>query len=184
MITNRMTSTLIFFDTYLTLAKKNYSDLVELAILLYIQNISKGLYPGQSIAIVKRLPIIDLDPTDMNCIHSALVFITKQATELKVETPVVTFKGTEIVQTLDLKIVLILGRFHMMLSFAGSVGTLLLKLHMVKIQFISRLNYSINCSLNYSIKLQYYSINYSFIEIGRVINSAENKNCSYSKKLN
>lgn len=91
----------------------------------------------------------------MNCIHSALVFITKQATELKLETPVVTLRGTEIVQTLDLKIVLILGRFHMMLSFAGSVGTLLLELHMVKNQFILRLNYSINCGLNSSIKLQY-----------------------------
>lgn len=122
-----MTSTLIFFDTYLTLAKKNYSDLVELAILLYIQNISKGLYPGQSIAIVKRLPIIDLDPTDMNCIHSTLVFIIKQATVLNVETPVVTFEFETFIDVtfIDLKIELILGGFHTMMSSAGSAGSLM-----------------------------------------------------------
>ena len=77
------------------------------------------------------LPIIDLDPTDMNCIYSTLLFITNQATSLHVDTPVVTFdqplwlKATEIVQILDLEIVLILGGFHMMMSFAGSIGTLM-----------------------------------------------------------
>ena len=50
---------------------------------------------------------------------------------LNVETPVVTFdqhlwmKATEIVQTLDLEIVLILGGIYMTVGFGGSVGTLM-----------------------------------------------------------
>ena len=65
----------------------------------------------------------------MNCIHSTSVFITNQAAVLNVETPVVAFdqqlwmKATEIVQTLDLEIVLILGGIYMTVSFGGSVGT-------------------------------------------------------------
>ena len=94
-----------------------------------MQNISKGSYPGRSVATM--LPIINLDPTDINCIHSTFVFITKQATMLNVVTAVVTsdqslwIKDTEIVQKLDLKLVLILGGFHMMMSFAGSLGMLM-----------------------------------------------------------
>ena len=48
---------------------------------------------------------------------------------LNVETPVVTFdqqlwkRATEIVQTLDLEKVLVLGGIYMMVSFGGSVGT-------------------------------------------------------------
>ena len=77
------------------------------------------------------LPIIDLDPTDINYIYSTLIFLVQQATSLHIDTPVVTFdeplwlKATEIVQTLDLKIVLILGGFHMIMSFAGSIGMLM-----------------------------------------------------------
>ena len=67
----------------------------------------------------------------MTCIHSTSVFITKQATVLNVETLVVTFdqhlwmKATEIVQTLDLEIVLILGGIYMAVSFGDSVVTLM-----------------------------------------------------------
>ena len=67
----------------------------------------------------------------MNCIHSTSVFITKQAAVLNVETLVVIFdqhlwmEATEIVQTLDFEIVLILGVIYMTVSFGGSVGTLM-----------------------------------------------------------
>ena len=67
----------------------------------------------------------------MNCIHSTSVFITNQAAVLNVETLVVTFdqylwmEATEIVQTLDLEIVLILGGIYMTVSFGDSVGTLM-----------------------------------------------------------
>ena len=90
-----------------------------------MQNLLKGWYPGKS--VVTMLPTINLDPTE----HAPLVFIIKQAFVLNVETPFVTFdqslwiKGTEIVQTLDLKIELILDGFRMMMSFAGSADSLM-----------------------------------------------------------
>ena len=83
-------------------------------------NILKGSHPEKS--VVTMLPTINLDPTDMNCIYSTLVFIIKQATVLNVETPVVTF---EFETFIDLKIELILGGFHTMMSSAGSAGSLM-----------------------------------------------------------
>ena len=94
-----------------------------------MQNISKRLYPRKS--VVSMLPIIDLDPADMNCIYSTLIFIVPQATSLYINSAVATFnqplwlKATEIFQTLNLKIVPILGRFHMMMSYAHSIGMLM-----------------------------------------------------------
>ena len=55
----------------------------------YMTDVSKGDYPGQS--IVHMLPIIDLDPTDMSCIYSTLLFVIKQAEELNIPTPILTF---------------------------------------------------------------------------------------------
>ena len=95
----------------------------------YMQMISTGQYPGQS--AVNMLSIIDLDPTNISCIYSTLIFILEQAKTLNVINPVVTFdqplwiKATEIVNVKKLPIVLILGGFHMLMSFAGSIGTLM-----------------------------------------------------------
>ena len=95
----------------------------------FMTDISKGTYPGKS--VVNMLPIIDLDPTDMSCIYSTLVFIIKQAEELQISTPILTFdqplwlKASEISHALDFKIVLILGGFHTLMSFAGSVGSIM-----------------------------------------------------------
>lgn len=88
-------------------------------------NILKGSHPEKS--VVTMLPTINLDPTDMNCIHSTLVFIIKQATVLNVETPVVTFEFETFIDVtfIDLKIELILGGFHTMMSSAGSAGSLM-----------------------------------------------------------
>lgn len=93
----------------------------------YMTDVSKGGdYPGQS--IVHMLPIIDLDPTDMSCIYSTLLFVIIQAGELNIPTPILTFdqplwlKAMEIVTALDLKIVLILGGFHTLMSYVGSIG--------------------------------------------------------------
>ena len=55
----------------------------------YMTDISKGDYPGQSIC--HMLPIIDLDPSDMSCIYSTLLFVIKQAGELNIPTPIFTF---------------------------------------------------------------------------------------------
>ena len=95
----------------------------------YMQHVTKGEHSGA--AMVNMLPIIDLNPTDMTCIYSTLLFISQQAEKLNIDTPVVTFdqplwiKAVEIVQASKMPIVLILGGFHMMMSFAGSIGTLM-----------------------------------------------------------
>jgi len=95
----------------------------------YMQNITKGHYPGKS--VVTMLPIIDLDPSNMSCIYSTLSFIVEQAQNLNINTPAVTFdqplwiKAMDIVSSLEMPIVLVLGGFHMMMSFAGSIGMLM-----------------------------------------------------------
>ena len=77
------------------------------------------------------LPMIDLDPMNMSCISSTLAFIIEQARRIYIDTPVVTFdqplwiKAMEIVTILNLRMVILHGGFHMMMSFAGSIGTLM-----------------------------------------------------------
>ena len=95
----------------------------------YMQDISKGTFPGQS--VINMLPIIDLDPTNIKCIFSTPLFITEQATKLGINTPVVTFdqplwlKATEIITDKSMSMVLLLGGFHMLMSFMGSIGTIM-----------------------------------------------------------
>ena len=70
-------------------------------------------------------PIINLNPNDMTCIFSTLNFITEQAKQLEIVTPVVTFdqplwlKSAEIIAAKSMKIVNVLGGFHLMMSFLG-----------------------------------------------------------------
>ena len=42
-------------------------------------------------ASIQFLPIIDLKPTDENCIYSTLLFIIEQAKKVSVDVPCVTF---------------------------------------------------------------------------------------------
>ena len=90
--------------------------------------VSSGDYPSKS--MVHMLPITDLDPNDMSCIYSTLSFIIQQSQEWELETPIqVTFdhflwvKANEIVHAKCMNIVLILGGFHTMTSYAGSIGS-------------------------------------------------------------
>ena len=95
----------------------------------FMTMVTNGDHPGK--ATISYLPILDMDPSDLTCIYSVLVFILKQAEQMQVKTPVVTFdqplwlKAMEIVKAKSLPIVLILGGFHLMMSFLGSVGTLM-----------------------------------------------------------
>jgi transglutaminase/protease-like cytokinesis protein 3 len=79
------------------------------------------------VATVSFLPIIDLNPNDLSCIYSVLMFVINQAEILQIRTPVLTFdqplwlKATEIATAKSLSIVLILGGFHMMMSFFWEV---------------------------------------------------------------
>ena len=92
-------------------------------------DISKGDYPGQS--IVHMLRIIDLNPTDMSCAYSKLQFVVNQAKQLNITTPIVTFdqplwiKAMEVVKALNMQVILILGGFHMMMSYVGSIGKIM-----------------------------------------------------------
>ena len=90
---------------------------------------SHGHYPVKS--TVSFLPIIDMDPTDFSCIYLTIAFIIDQANSLEIQTPVITFDqslwliANEIVQTKELNVVLMLGGFHTMMSFMGSIGHLM-----------------------------------------------------------
>ena len=56
-----------------------------------MQRICDGQYPGKSSVLF--LPMIDLDPTDMTCVYSTLLFVSKQAKRYGF-TPILTFEGT------------------------------------------------------------------------------------------
>lgn len=92
----------------------------------YMNDVSKGDYPGKS--TISLLPVIDLKPTDMSCVYSTLKFIEYQAAELGIVTPVITFdqqlwiKAIEIIEAKSLKIVCMLGGFHLLMNFLGSIG--------------------------------------------------------------
>lgn len=98
-----------------------------------MQFINHGYHPVNS--SIKILPMIDLAASDPTCIYSTLHFLCKEAEKYGV-TPTITFdqplwwKATLIIQdepvTSRLKmIVLILGGFHMQMSFLGSIGYLM-----------------------------------------------------------
>ena len=84
-----------------------------------------GKHPGK--LTVSFLPIIDLNPSDLLCTYSMLLFIIVQSKFLNVQTPVITFeqplwlKAMEVVQAVW---ALILGSFYLMMRFIGSIGHL------------------------------------------------------------
>ena len=51
----------------------------------YMSDVSVGQHDGK--ADFTMLPIIDVDPNDMSCIYSTLMFINNQAEKLNVKTP-------------------------------------------------------------------------------------------------
>ena len=93
-----------------------------------MSDVSIGDYPGK--CQISFFPILDMNPSDFTCIYSVLLFIIDQAKVLNIVTPVVTFdqpqwlNATEVVQAKSLPIVLILGGFHMLMSFLGSMAML------------------------------------------------------------
>ena len=82
-------------------------------------------------ATISMLPITDLNSNDMNRIYSTLGFIESHARYLEIVTTVVTFdqplwmKATEIINGKFMGIVCIIGGFHLLMSFLGSVGGLM-----------------------------------------------------------
>ena len=80
---------------------------------------------------VLLLPIIDLNPSDESCIYSTLTYIQSQAEQLHIPTPCITFdqplwlKATEIIKAKSMNMVCRLGGFHTMMSFMGSIGSMM-----------------------------------------------------------
>ena len=95
----------------------------------FMQHICKGGHPP--VANIIMLPIIDLNPSDETCIYSTLLFVQRQAKLLHIVMPCITFdqplyiKAVEITSSASLDIVCRLGGFHMLMSFIGSVGSLM-----------------------------------------------------------
>jgi hypothetical protein len=95
----------------------------------FMQVISVGSHPPP--ANISMLPIIDLNSNDRNCIYSVLVFISKQAKAMNLPTPCVTFdqplwqKAVEITLSESLNVVCRLGGFHLLMSFLGSIGSVM-----------------------------------------------------------
>jgi len=95
----------------------------------YMQDISAGphLPPGD----IRMLPIIDMNPGDRSCILSTLLFISDQAKKLNIITPLVTFdqplyiKAVEVITSLSLNVVCRMGVFHVIMSFLGSIGSVM-----------------------------------------------------------
>ena len=85
----------------------------------------------KSKASIDFLPIIDMNPTDENCIYSTLLFIINEAKKLNILVPCVTFdqplwlKAVGIIAEADLKMIARLGGFHTLMSFLGSVGKMM-----------------------------------------------------------
>jgi hypothetical protein len=92
----------------------------------FMQSVCNCTHPRS--ASMSFLPIVNLQPTDVNCIYSTLIFISKQATSLNILTPCVTFDQPLFIKALDIVVaekmdmVVRLGGFHVLLSFPGSVG--------------------------------------------------------------
>jgi len=74
---------------------------------------------------------LDLNPSNETCIYSTLLYNENQALQLGIPVPCVTFdqhlwiKAIEIIKSKSLKIVCRLGGFHTMMSFIGSIGSVM-----------------------------------------------------------
>ena len=94
-----------------------------------MQTYSNGEHPGKS--VITLLPIINLKPSDETCLYSTLLFVTELCNRHGMGTPCITFdqplwiKAVEISTDKSLRISCQLGGFHTLMSFLGSIGTLM-----------------------------------------------------------
>ena len=93
---------------------------------VFMQNISQGVHQGKAKIVI--LPIIDLNSSHYSCIYSTLLIVQDQARQLDIKTPCLTSdqplwqKAQEIVVTKLLDFIILLGGFHTLMSFIGSIG--------------------------------------------------------------
>ena len=95
----------------------------------FMQTYSDGEHPGKS--KITLLPIINLKPSDETCLYSTLLYVIDLSNRYGMGTPCITFdqplwiKAVEIATDKSLNIVCRLGGFHTLMSFVGSIGTLM-----------------------------------------------------------
>ncbi|CAG2249414.1 unnamed protein product [Mytilus edulis] len=94
-----------------------------------MQMFQKGSSTG--VSDVTFLPMIDLNPSDMSCIYSTLMFVSKQASR-QGRTPVITFDQPLYWKSIMItsgeecsNIIVRLGGFHTQMSFLGSIGRIM-----------------------------------------------------------
>ena len=97
-----------------------------------MQSVLDGEYPGKS--TVHIMPMIDEKSSDYSCIYTTMIFIAEQANRYN-KTPLLTFDQPFYWKAVEIQmqeqngiisgIVLILGSFHTLMSFLGSIGTLM-----------------------------------------------------------
>ena len=100
--------------------------------LMLFSGATKIRWNGIKPADFRWLPIFDVNLGDTPCVFSTLNFIGQQAKKLCIETACVTFdqplwlKAVEITKAEKMtNIVCKLGGFHMLMSYLGSVGSVM-----------------------------------------------------------
>ena len=82
-------------------------------------------------SVVTMLPVIHVSATNMTVLHSLLCFVVHQSKNNKLSTPSITFdqplyvKAYEIAMSNKIEIFVRLGGFHKLMSFLGSIGSLM-----------------------------------------------------------
>ena len=95
----------------------------------FMQSVCRGKHPD--VSSVEMLSIVDLNPSDNDCIYSTLMFVNNMAKSYNITTANITFdqplyiKANDIVAKANLDIVVRLGGFHTLMSFLGSIGHLM-----------------------------------------------------------
>ena len=79
----------------------------------FMQTFREGEYPGKS--EVNLLPIINLNPSDRSCVYSTCITFDQP----------LWLKAVDISAEKSLNIICRLGGFHTLMSFLGSVGTVM-----------------------------------------------------------
>ena len=82
-------------------------------------------------SVVTVLPVINLSGTNMTALHSLMCFVVEQTKNNKLPMPSIIFdqplyvKAYEIAMSNKIEIFVQLGGFHQLMSFLGSIGTLM-----------------------------------------------------------
>jgi len=96
-----------------------------------MQHVSVASSEYTPAAEIRMLPVIDLNPNDLACIYSTLIFVERQAKQLNMDTACITFdqplclKAVNIALTERLNVVCHLGGFRVIMSYLGAVGSIM-----------------------------------------------------------